>query len=94
VTVGAKQDAGEIVDGAGRTVVAGNPLRILEGQRTGVHWYFQMSMQQAARRICEIHMQNDRGGGSLGDRVSAGQEEQGDAKDGAQTAFLHPMIIS
>jgi hypothetical protein len=30
----------------------------------------------------------------LGDRGSAGQEEQGDAKDGAQTAFLHPMIIS
>jgi hypothetical protein len=69
-------------------------LRILEGERTGAHGYFQMSVQQAARGIREIHMKNDGGGGSLGGAAAGEQQEEGDAKDGAQSTFVHLLIIS
>jgi Family of unknown function (DUF6526) len=75
-------------------MVAGNPLRIFERERTGSHRYLQMSMQQVTRRIAEIHMQHDRRDRSLRTATPAGQEQQGDASDEAQTTFLHLLIIS
>jgi hypothetical protein len=94
LTVGANQQAREIVDGPGRTMVAGNPLRIFKGQWTGAHWYFQTSMQQAARRIAEIHMQHDRAGRRLRSATPPRQKKQVDACDEAQDTSLHLLIIS
>jgi hypothetical protein len=45
LTVGANYDSSEIVDGAGGAVVARNPLRVFQGERTGAYRYLQASMQ-------------------------------------------------
>ncbi len=92
LAVGANYDAGEIVDGPGGPVVARNPLRIFERQRTGGHRYLQMSMQQMARRVGEIYVQeNWRGRGLC--HALPGREEQADAGK-AQKTFVHFLIIS
>ena len=75
-------------------MVAGNPLRIFQSERTGAHRYLQLSMQQATGRIAEIYVQHDRRDRSLRNATPSGQEEQRGAKDEAQTTFLHLLIIS
>jgi hypothetical protein len=55
-------DAGEIVDGAGGTVVAGDPLRVFQGERTCGYRYLQASMQQMAGSVGEVYVQRNRGG--------------------------------
>ncbi len=91
--IGANQQAGEIVDGPVGAVVARNPLRIFEGQRTGAHRYLQMGMQQVARRIAEIHMQQNRGGKMLRlflRMATPGQKsEQTAAENAASNACRH-----
>jgi hypothetical protein len=51
-------------------------------------------VEQSARGIAEIHMQDDRGGRRLRTATVAGQKEQGTAGDEAQDTSLHLLIIS
>ena len=55
--VGAELEAGEHVDRTRRRVVAGNPLRIQQGQRTGLDRHAFMHAEDALRGIAGIHMQ-------------------------------------
>jgi hypothetical protein len=91
--VGANRQACEIVDGTVGAVIAGNPLRIFEGERTCAHRYFQTGMQQVARCIAEIHVQQNRGGKMLRlflRMATSGQKsEQTAAKNAACNACHH-----
>jgi hypothetical protein len=51
LTACANDDPGKIIDGASGAVIAGNPLRIFEGQRASGDRDLQMGMEQVARRI-------------------------------------------
>ena len=59
LTVRANDDPGKIIDGPGGSVIAGNPLWIFEGQRASGYRDLQMSVEEVAWRIGEIHMQEN-----------------------------------
>jgi hypothetical protein len=96
LAVGVNDDPREIVDGPSGTVVARNPLRVLESERTGAYRYFQTSMEKMPRRIGEVYMQGDWGlgwGRYLCLANSGGKEEQINAGENRAT-LVHYLIIS
>ena len=62
LAVGAELQSGQHVDRAGGRVVAGNPLRIQQGQRTGRDRNRLLHAEDALRRVAGIDMQRDRAG--------------------------------
>jgi hypothetical protein len=96
LAVGVNYDSSEIVDGPGGTVVAGNPLRVFKGERTGVYRYLQVSMQKMTGRIGQVYMQRNWGLGwrrCLRLATPGREEEQVDAGESHST-FVHYLIIS
>ncbi len=61
--VGGKYDTGEIVDGSRGSMLAGNPLRIHEGQFARLNGNRKLRMQYFAGRISDIERNGD---GSIG----------------------------
>ena len=59
--VGGEDDAGDVVDGAGGAVVAGDPLRRGEGDGAGLDGNVDLSVVELARGVGEIGSDLDRG---------------------------------
>ena len=54
LAVGGEDDAGDVVDGAGGAVVAGDPLGRGEGCGAGLHGEVDLSVVELARSVGEI----------------------------------------
>ncbi len=65
MTVGGEDDAGDVVDGAGGAVVAGNPLGCGEGDGAGFDGDVDLGVVELAGRVGEVG--GDVDGGLLGD---------------------------
>ncbi len=54
LAVDGEDDAGDVVDGAGGAVIAGNPLRSGEGERTGDDGQVDIGVVELAGRVGEV----------------------------------------
>ncbi|MNI60794.1 hypothetical protein D3C73_1160270 [compost metagenome] len=65
LAVGGHPQAGQLVDGAGGRMVAGNPLRVQQGQRTGLGRHGGGHLEDAPGQVTcvDVNAQQARGGG-------------------------------
>src|SRR5262249_43507359 len=97
---GVELKAGEISDGAGGSVLARNPLGIVERERTGFDRNLQGRMQEFLRGTAGVHGNLDRGGSGCGSGNFAllsecGSSAQGHGKRGTTSEEgWHNRVLS
>ncbi len=87
LAVGGEDDAGDVVDGAGGAVVAGDPLGGGEGDGAGFDGEVDLGVVELARRVGEVG--GDLDGGFLSE--GGGGEEEGQRQD--RLADEHVWVV-
>ena len=93
LAVGVDDQAGEVVDGAAGTVIAGNPLDGCESDRPGRDGYFDLGVKQLAGHIGEVGGDEDGRWGLRGSKCGKNCDEW--QYQGAQVRWLeHGCLLS